>query len=145
MEQRKKKPIQLPSMEQVEAERARIKRRVRYSAAVKSLIVVLLVAAAVTVLVTMLWLPVLEIYGNSMAPTLREGQTVAAWRPASLHAGDVVAFQYGNKILVKRIIAGPGSTVDVSQDGSVTVDGQLLDEPYVAEKSLEHNGQYPNS
>ena len=49
---------------------------------------------------------------------------------------DLVAFYMGNKILVKRCIAGPGQWVDIDADGNVYVDGKLLDEPYLTEKAL---------
>ena len=81
-------------------------------------------------------MPVLQIYGNSMTPTLTEGDIVLTVKNSDFNQGDIIAFYYGNKLLVKRCIAGPGSWVNIDDDGNVYVDGQLLDEPYVDEKAL---------
>lgn len=96
----------------------------------------LVVVAAAAVLVATIWLPVLQIYGASMNPTLDEGDIVVAVKGFGFQQGDLVAFYIGNKILVKRVIAGPGQLVDLDEGGNVYVDGQYLDEPYLAEKSL---------
>lgn len=105
---------------------------------------VLAVVAAIAVLVSMLWLPVLKIHGTSMSPSLEPGNIVIAEKTDNLKPGDIVAFYYNNRILVKRMIAGPGDWVDIDKDGNVKVNGQLLDEPYVTEKSLgESDIDYP--
>ena len=96
----------------------------------------LIVVAAVAVLVATIWMPVLQIYGASMAPTLDEGDIVISVKGSDFAPGDLVAFYMGNKILVKRCIAGPGQWVDIDADGNVYVDGELLDEPYLTEKAL---------
>ena len=87
-------------------------------------------------LVATLWLPVLQIYGSSMVPTLYDGDIVVSWKSSNFSTGDVVAFYYNNRILVKRFIAGPGDWVDIDRDGTVYVNEQEIDEPYVAEKAL---------
>jgi signal peptidase I len=92
--------------------------------------------AAVAVLVATLWLPVLQIYGTSMAPTLNDGELVVSLKSGTFNTGDVIAFYYNNKILVKRVIAGPGDWVDIKDDGTVYVNDVELDEPYVVEKAL---------
>ena len=71
-----------------------------------------------------------------MTPTLVEGDIVVSVKGTEFEAGDLVVFYLGNKILVKRYIAGPGQWVDIDEDGNVYVDEQLLDEPYLTEKSL---------
>ena len=90
----------------------------------------------VAVLVATIWMPVLQIYGASMTPTLCEGDIVVSVKGSNFEPGDLVAFYLGNKILVKRCIAGPGQWVDIDVEGNVYVDGNLLDEPYLTEKSL---------
>lgn len=125
-----------PSSEAVEQELNREQYRKRYQRTLKSTLFALVTAAAAAVLVAALWLPVLEIFGSSMTPTLQEGQYVVAIKDSSPETGDIVAFYYGNKVLVKRCIAGPGSWVDILEDGTVTVNGQALDEPYLKTKSF---------
>ena len=101
----------------------------------RSTIFSLITAAAAAVLVATLWLPVLRIYGNSMEPTLEEGQIVLSVKDSKLEAGDIVAFYYGNKVLLKRYIAGPGSWVEILEDGTVIVDDVVLEEPYLIDKA----------
>ena len=103
---------------------------------VRSTVSVLLVVTAAAVLVSNLLLPILRIYGSSMTPTLMDGNIVAAVRNGSYERGDVIAFYYNNKILVKRVIGLPGEWVDIDGQGNVSIDGEPLEEPYLEEKAL---------
>lgn len=132
----RKEPVDYPSVEQLEAELKRVKYRSRYRAVLRSTLYMLIVVAAVAVLVATIWMPVLQIYGGSMTPTLNEGDIVVSIKGSDFEPGDLVAFYLGNKILVKRCIAGPGQWVDIDEDGNVYVDDKLLEEPYLTEKSL---------
>lgn len=129
----KKKIIERPSTEVLAEEVKRIRYRRRYHSVLKSTIYALITVAAVAVLVATLWLPVLEIYGSSMTPTLHDGEVVFSVKTNSMEPGDVVAFYYNNKILVKRVIAGPGDWVNMDEDGAVYVNDKALDEPYLTE------------
>ena len=142
---RKKVSIQnLPTTQQLEAELQRVRYKNRYGSVLRSTVYSLITVAAVAILVATLWLPVLQIYGSSMTPTLQDGQIVVSVKSAQPDRGDIVAFYYNNKILVKRVIAGPGQWVDMDENGNVYVDEQLLDEPYLAEKALgECNIEFP--
>lgn len=126
--------MKFPSSAEVEQELNREQYKKRYTRTLKSTVFALVTAAAAAVLVAALWLPVLEIFGSSMTPTLSEGQYVVAVKDNTPQTGDIVAFYYGNKVLVKRCIAGPGSWVDILEDGTVTVNGKALDEPYLTRK-----------
>ena len=132
----RKEPVDYPSVEQLEAELKRVKYRSRYRAVLRSTLYMLIVVAAVAVLVATIWMPVLQIYGASMTPTLSEGDIVVSIKGSDFEPGDLVAFYLGNKILVKRCIAGPGQWVNIDEDGNVSVDGKPLEEPYLTEKSL---------
>ena len=132
----RKEPVDYPSVEQLAAELKRVKYRSRYRAVLRSTLYMLIVVAAVAVLVATIWMPVLQIYGGSMTPTLNEGDIVVSIKGSDFEPGDLVAFYLGNKILVKRCIAGPGQWVDIDESGNVYVDGKLLEEPYLTEKSL---------
>ena len=126
-----------PSVEALEAELSRVNYKRRYNVVLKSTLYTLITVAAVAVLVATLWLPVLQIYGSSMTPTLQDGEIVFSLKTADLEQGDIVAFYYNNKILVKRVIAGPGEWVDINaENGNVFVNDILLEEPYLAEKSF---------
>lgn len=126
----------MPTAEQVEQELNRVKDQKRFSRAVRNTIYGLITVAAIAVLVAVLLLPVLRIYGTSMTPTLSEGDIVLSVKGSRFDTGDVVAFYYNNKILVKRVIAHSGDWVDIDDDGNVMVNGKLIDEPYVSEKAL---------
>ena len=129
-------PREMPSLSQLEGELHREKHRVSYRKALRSTMYTLLAVAAAAVLVSTLWLPVLKIYGSSMTPTLEEGQIVVAPKGSRFTEGDIVAFYYNNKILVKRVIAGPGDWVHIRDDGTVKVNDVVLQEPYLKEKAL---------
>lgn len=125
-----------PSVADLEAELDRLKYKRRYRSVLRSTIYTLVTVAAVAVLVATLWLPVLQIYGSSMTPTLEDGDVVISVKSGEYETGDVIAFYYNNKILVKRVIAGPGDWVDIAEDGTVFVNSVELDEPYVVDKAL---------
>ena len=127
---------ELPTLEQLETELDREKYKKRYRRVLRSTVYTLVVVAAVAVLVATIWMPVLQIYGASMTPTLNAGDIVVSVKGSDFEPGDLVAFYLGNKILVKRCIAGPGQWVDIDEEGNVYVDGNLLDEPYTKEKSF---------
>ena len=126
----------LPATSEVEKELKRERYKSRYKKTLKSTFFALITAAAIAVLVATLWLPVLKIFGSSMSPTLQEGEIVVSVKVKELEPGDIVAFYYGNKVLVKRYIAGPGTWVDIREDGVVFLDDSLLVEPYLTERSL---------
>lgn len=126
----------MPTVDELEMELSRVQYRNCYGKILRNTVFTLITVAATAVLVAVLFLPVLQIYGHSMAPGLEEGDIVAALKGAEFQTGDVVAFYYNNKILVKRVIAGPGDWVDIDAEGNVSVNGKALDEPYLSEKSL---------
>lgn len=128
----KQKPLHIvPERKVLEkvVQRQRYKRR--YGIVLRSTIYTLVVVAALAVLVATLWTPVLQIYGSSMTPTLNEGQFVVSLKGAKFQQGDLVSFYIGNKLLVKRVIAVPGDWVNITEDGTVYVNDERIDEPYV--------------
>ena len=126
----------LPTVQQLEAELKREKYRRRYWIMLRGTVAVLVVVAATAVLISYLLLPILRIYGSSMTPTLVNGNIVAAVRNGTYQRGDIIAFYYNNKILVKRVVGMPGEWVDMDDNGNVTIDGVPLEEPYLTEKAL---------
>ena len=143
----KKKPYtpeDFPSTEQIRKELHRVNYRHSFSKVLQSTIYALITVAAVAVLVAVLLLPVLQIYGNSMEPAIHEGSIVLSVKGGRFKTGDIVAFYYNNKILVKRVIAQAGQWVDIDEAGNVFVDNQLVDEPYITEKAFgETNIELP--
>lgn len=132
-----KQQKETPTVEQLEKELGREKYQGRFKSAMRTTICILLSISAIAVLIATLVLPVLRIYGDSMSPTIENGDIVASVKATDFKQGDVIAFYYNNKILVKRVIATSGQWVDIEEDGTVTVDGITLDESYVQDLSYE--------
>ncbi|MCC8127776.1 MAG: signal peptidase I [Clostridiales bacterium] len=133
---RGKIPDELPAIEQLRKELKRERYSQRYRQVLRSTVFILIVVAAAAILTAVLFMPVLQIYGTSMAPTLSEGDIVVSLKGVDFEAGDMVCFYSGNKLLVKRYIAGPGQWVAMDEEGNVSVDDIVLDEPYLVEKAL---------
>lgn len=131
-----KKKEYIPQLSQLEAELKREVYKRRYLNSLRSTIFSLIVVAAVAVLVATLWMPVLQVYGRSMEPALNEGDIVISIKQKEFEPGDVIAFYYNNKILVKRVICGPGEWVNIDENGTVFVNDVPLYEPYIQDKSL---------
>ena len=122
--------------EQLAAEWNRLQYRKRYYRILRSTIGTLITVAAIAVLVATLWMPVLRIYGASMTPTLMDGEIILTRKTSEFAPGDIVAFYYNNKILVKRVIGQAGDWIDIAEDGTVYVNQVALEEPYLTEKAL---------
>lgn len=132
----RKPAMQRPSVEQLENELKRIQYGHIFAILLKSTVYTLITVAAIAVLVATLVLPVLQISGGSMTPSLQNGDIVVALKTDDFSTGDIIAFYYNNKILVKRVIATSGDWVDMDEVGNVYVNGEILYEPYLQEKSL---------
>jgi len=102
---------------------------------IRRMIFSLITVAALTVLLTMLFMPVLQIYGTSMSPLLEEGDILLTFRTSDFEKGDIISFYYNNKILVKRVIAFEGDYIYIENDGSVYVNNKRLEENYISEKA----------
>ncbi len=142
----KKNPkyVALPSEEAVLAERKRLQHQKKYRQTLRTTLYALIVVAALAVLIATLALPVLQVSGSSMEPTLSDGDVIVLFKSDTFETGELVGFYYQNKLLLKRVIAGPGDVVDLDDAGNVFVNGTLLDEPYVTEKALgESDRDYP--
>ena len=125
-----------PTVEQLEGELQRERHRRSYRSTLLSTVSALVIVAAIAVLVSMLALPVLQVVGESMTPSIYEGEIVVAPKGTAFQKGDVIAFYYNNKILVKRVIANAGEWVNIDADGNVFINDVPLDEPYVSEKAF---------
>ena len=133
---KKNKEVSLPTKSQVETERKRYRRQKAYNKALRGTIYVLTIVAAVAVLIATLVLPVLQIEGTSMEPTLSNGDIVLLMKTTRFERGDLCAFTWNNKLLVKRVIGLPGDWIEIDTDGTVYLNGDKLEEPYVEHKAL---------
>lgn len=127
--------LQAPVSEQIKQERRKIRQRKAFRKFIVRTVSVLIVVAAISVLIATYWLPVLKVYGSSMSPTMEPGEVIVTVKRDAFKNGDIVTFWQGNKLLIKRVIAGPGQLVDIDSDGVISVDGQNLNESYLSEKT----------
>ena len=132
---RKKKEVSLPTKKQVETERKRYRRQKAYNKALGGTVYVLTIVAAVAVLIATLVLPVLQIEGTSMEPTLHNGDIVLLMKTTRFERGDLCGFTWNNKLLIKRVVGVPGDWIEIDTDGTVYLNGEKLDEPYVEKKA----------
>lgn len=131
-----KKKMDLPTAEQLEQELKRLKYHHSFAFTLRSTVASLIVVAAIAVMISTMIMPVLRVTGTSMTPTLQNDQVIICNKLAECQKGDVVAFYYNNKVLIKRVIGVAGDVIDISGDGVVSVNGEPLDEPYVSELAL---------
>lgn len=136
MAKKAEKRIEVPSLEQIQQERKRIRREAYYRQSLRNTISVLIVVAAVAVLIATLFLPILQISGDSMSPALKHDEIVVLLKSKNFDKGDIVGFYFQGKILLKRVIALPGDEVAIDAEGNVYVNGEILEETYISEKAL---------
>ena len=133
---RKKKEVSLPTRKQVEKERKRYRRQKAYNKALRGTVYVLTIVAAIAVLIATLILPVLQIEGTSMKPTLSNGDIVLLTKTTHFDRGDLCGFAWNNKLLIKRVIGLPGDWIEIDTDGTIYLNGDKLEEPYVQQMAL---------
>ncbi len=126
-----------PSVEQLRKELKRVNSKKEYRRVLRNTLIVVVTVAALAVLISSFFVTVLRVTGESMTPTLQTGEIVVAQNSSSFESGDLIAFYYNNKVLVKRVLGSPGQWIDIDSEGNVSVDGLVLDEPYASDKSLE--------
>ena len=136
MKHTRKEISSLPTIKQVETERKRYSRQKAYNKALSGTIYVLTIVAAVAVLIATLVLPVLQIEGTSMEPTLVNGEVVLLTKTTSFDRGELCGFSWNNKLLIKRVIGVPGDWIEIDTDGTVYLNGEKLDEPYAEQLSV---------
>ncbi|MCC8135869.1 MAG: signal peptidase I [Ruminococcus sp.] len=126
----------LPTAEQLDTELKNVRYQREFRKVLRSTVASLVVVAAIAVLISTLFLPVLRVTGSSMTPTMENDELIICSKRSNYESGDIVAFYYNNKVLLKRVIGMPGDIIDISEDGVVYVNGEPLDEPYVSELAL---------
>lgn len=136
MEKEQPKEISLPTLEQVEREKNKLKYQKEYRRTILHIIGILIVAAAVSVLLATMFFPIIQVSGVSMEPTLEDEQIILLEKTGKFKTGDLIGFYYQNKILLKRVIGRAGDYIDIDEDGNVYVNDKQLDEPYLKDKAL---------
>ena len=129
-----------PSLEELKAELGREYRKRDYARTLRGTLIVVIVVAALSVLISSFFVTVLKVTGDSMTPTLETGQIVIAYNYSTFEPGELIAFYYNNKVLVKRVVGSPGDWISVDENGKVSVNGVELDEPYISDPSQYAEG-----
>lgn len=136
MSEKKERQIVIPTQEDVTGEKKRLEHKRRYRRVIFNTIYALVVVAAAASLIATLILPVLQVSGTSMEPTLKDDDIIILLKTGDFKTGDLCGFYWQNKMLLKRVIAGTKDIVEIDKDGNVKVNGKNIKEPYVDEKSL---------
>ncbi|WP_081667537.1 signal peptidase I [Butyrivibrio sp. MB2005] len=129
-----------PTLDELRAELNREYRKHDYTRTLRNTLIVIVVVAALSVLISSFFITVLKVTGDSMTPTLETGQLVIAYNYSTFEPGELIAFYYNNKVLVKRVVGSPGDWINIDDAGRVYVNGVELDEPYVSNPSTYANG-----
>lgn len=130
-------PKQMPSVDELRKELKRENNKKEYRKVLRNTLIVVVTVAALAVLISSFFVTVLKVTGDSMTPTMNTGEIVIAQNSGSFEPGDLIAFYYNNKVLVKRVLGSPGDWVNIDDNGNVSVNGEAIEEDYVTEKSLE--------
>ena len=138
-DQPEKEIVYVEKKKKLTEEEIKRKHKKRYIKFFSSTVSLLITIAAISVLIAMLVLPVFHVYGTSMTPCLQDGEIVVCIKTTKFKEGDIVAFYYNNKVLLKRLIANPGQWVNIDSEGNVSVDGKILSEPYLTEEKALGN------
>ncbi len=136
MSQSDKEQVSIPSIKEIRLERRRLAQQNRKRRVFFNTIYTLVIVAAISVLLATLFFPVLQVSGSSMEPTLEDRQIILLIKTKNLKTGDLCSFNWQNKLLIKRIIGGPGDVINIDEKGVVSVNGKILDEPYVDDLAL---------
>ena len=136
MSEKKERQIVIPTQEDVTGEKKRLEHKRRYRRVIFNTIYALVVVAAAASLIATLILPVLQVSGTSMEPTLKDDDIIILLKTGDFKTGDLCGFYWQNKMLLKRVIAGTKDIVEIDIYGNVKVNGKNIKEPYVDEKSL---------
>ena len=133
---KKFKTKNFPTANEISSELKYERNKIRFRRIIKSSVYALVLVAAIAVLIATLVLPVLQISGTSMEPTLNNGEIVVLFKTTKLERGDLCGFSYSNKILINRVIGLPGDYIANDEEGNVFVNNKKIDEPYITEKGL---------
>jgi len=115
---------------------------------IKDWVVSILIAVVLAFFIRYFIVELYMVEGPSMRPTLANGERLVVnkflYRFRAPERGEIIVFRYPrdpSRDFIKRVIAVPGDTVEI-KEGRVFVNGQLLNENYILEKT---RGSYPLS
>ena len=128
----------MPDLKEIETEMSQVRSKGRFRQALRGTFGTFVVVAALAVIIAFIFLPVLRITnGHNMEPGLQPGDIVILQKTDDVKTGDVCAFYFNNKLLLRRVIAREGDKVEIDEKGYVKVNGEFLEEDeYISEHAL---------
>ena len=138
MARRSRKADTLPDLNEIESEMSQVRSKGRFRQALKGTFGTFVVVAALAVIIAFIFLPVLRITnGHNMEPGLQPGDILVLMKTDDVKTGEVCAFYFNNKLLLRRVIAREGDKVEIDEKGYVKVNGEFLEEDgYISEHAL---------
>lgn len=124
------------STSEIKSEINRVKNTSTFYKTLKSTIAIFLIVSAIAILVATFFFPVLKITGDSMEPTLYQGDFIILTKNKNFKRGDLCAFYWRNKMLVKRVVGLPGETINIDFEGNVYINDKVINESYIVKKAL---------
>ena len=128
----------LPDLNEIESEMSQVRSKSRFRQALKGTFGTFVVVAALAVIIAFIFLPVMRITnGHNMEPGFQPGDIVVLLKTKDVKPGDVCAFYFNNKLLLRRVIAKEGDVVEIDEKGYVKVNGDILEEDrYISEHAI---------
>ena len=126
----------IPTLTQVQGEKQKLDRRARCRHAIFTVLLSFCITIMGGAMVLLIFLPVLEVSGSSMEPTLRDGDILVLYKPGVIQAGEMCGMYAQGRMILTRVIGRPGDVVDMDEAGNVYVNQVQLQEPYVSEKAV---------
>jgi len=132
---KKKKELKIPTTQEIKKELNYEIYKFKYKNLLTNTISILIVVIAISIILATFFFPILEIKGSSMEPNIKQNDIVVSIKTNNIKNGDIIAFYYNNKILVKRVIAKSSDWVNIDKKGNVYVNNVLQKEEYLDKKS----------
>ena len=127
---------EFPNSKEIKRELKRLNEQSRFRQTLKNTLFTLITIAALATLIAIFVFPVFQVHGSSMNPTLSEGDILVSVRTGEPARGDIVACYYGNKLILRRLVAVGGDVVQIAEDGRLIVNDEEIAEPYVKSLAL---------
>lgn len=126
----------IPTLMQVREERRKLNRRSHRRRAFVTFLLSFIMTILGGMMILLMFLPVLEVSGSSMEPTLQDGDILVLQKPGDIHAGEMCGMYAQGRLILKRVIGLPGDVISMDDRGTVYVNGVQLEEPYVSQNAV---------
>ena len=126
--------MERPTTQEFKKEYSRLRKKQEFHQGLGRVIRILVVVAAISIIIATVFFSIMQVRGSSMSPTMEENEIIIVNRYSDVKKGDLIAFYYNNKVLLKRVIGISGDMVDMDDEGNVYVNNEKIEEEYLEEK-----------